>query len=66
MTTVYEDRYGVKHIAPYSFNSRIRNSLLDWTATDELKCMGTANLENRNNGMAKTPSTVRKGVKSNG
>lgn len=23
MTTVYVDRYGVKHVAPYSFNYRI-------------------------------------------
>lgn len=83
MTTVYVDRYGVKHIAPYSLILRKgstkrkrmkRNNvpgsfdemLLDERIDPVLQYQGTANLENWNNGLAKTPSTARKGVKQNG
>lgn len=77
---VVMDRYGVKHIAPYSLPRRKgsatqepmmkRNNApdsfdeipLDGQAASELQYRRTENLENLNNGLAKTPSTERKGV----
>lgn len=71
---------GVKHIAPYSFielkgNSKMRRNkvssvydetILDELTIPELQYQGTANLENEHKTLAKTPSTERKGVNTNG
>ena len=73
-------KYGVKHVAPYSLKQQSRNSkmkrhdapggfdetMLDELAVPELQCQRTANLENKHNGLAKTPSTEWKGVNTNG
>lgn len=50
MTTVYVDRYGVKHIALYSFNYRtIRNKQKDTNAVKRNFRQETRNYEYSNN-----------------